>query len=188
MIKITHHGGNCCGIKHIANLGVNPAYAVYNKTKTRKDELSTDRNGGVVSSAFNLYWPERPSETYGERFNAYLDYLAIIRPYGLVECTITTSNCGGFGISGDITGSMEWDLTPYEELRYDEDEEEIPEGGHYDQSPWIPVFEKCGFQKVSEFPNSNSGNYVQVWHLVMSGDWMKNRKEGKVDNEQDHSC
>jgi hypothetical protein len=145
-MKITHHGGGCCGIKQICYLGFSPdemlyAYDAAEDLHAAKQYANTDARGGPVSSDRNIYWFARPAEKAGERFDAYLDFLRKHRPCSLVEVTIV----------------------PYEETaRYDD----VEYCSEY-QASWAPFLKKRGFSRVARVANSNSGNHVEVYHLVL---------------------
>lgn len=34
-----------------------------------------------------------------------------------------------------------------------------------DQSAWVPTLQELGFKMVNRHSNSNSGNFIQIWHL-----------------------
>lgn len=180
-MKITHHGGNCCGIKHLVGLSEEPDDYIEEKEETTKEGVSYDRGGQSVTSSFNFHWPERPEETYEERFIAYLEFLARVRPFGLVECSIVVphdEDAPLLKLYAWAMAEIELGLATYEEQMTDG--ENIGTGGGLDQSAWIPVFEANGFTCVNEFPNVNSGNTVQIWHLVMKNDWKPNNKKENV--------
>lgn len=190
-MKISLHGGHCCGIKTIYDLGWSPENTAYRKSESSKKYLSADRNGGQFDTDWDMYWPERPSEKMGERFKAYINYLAEIRRYGLVEVAIIVPCIRTECLSDTPMYLLEnQKVSTFEEAvaaagsYYDEDDDETytegySEGGGrswWTQEEWIPVLEKHGFKMVSEFPNINSGNLIQVWHLVMNGEYHKQRK------------
>ena len=146
-MKITHHGGGCCAIKQICGLGYSPDEFMYSfdapkELERAKYYANEDARGGNVESSRNIYWFSRPSETAGDRFDAYLDFLKKHRPCSLVEVTIV----------------------PYE------DTASRPDNGSYweeYQADWIPFLEERGFSCVAKVANSNSGNHVHVYHLVL---------------------
>lgn len=141
-LKITMHSGNCCAIKTISGFGyTTPESVVWKKKKT--EPYSTDRHGGAVSSNMNFYHPERPKETMGERFIAYMDFLRVERPQGLVEVCIVPYSYEVLEEQG-----MKVKVTPF-------------------QDKWVPFLEQQGFTRVARVANSNSGNYVEVWHYIM---------------------
>lgn len=149
-MKITHHGGGCCGIKQISLLGCSPDDVMY-KTNApdsladAKSYARRDADGRKVDSK-NIYWFERPTEKAGERFDAYLDFLRKYRPCSLVEVTIV----------------------PYEDSAKEDDEDWREEY----QTAWIPFLQERGFKRVARFANSNSGNHIEVYHLVLEDpDW-----------------
>ena len=153
-MKITHHGGGCCAIKQISMLGCDPDEFMYQfdalegkGLENLKQYANADARGAAVDSSRNIYWFSRPSETAGERFDAYLDFLRKHRPCSLVEVTIV----------------------PYEgSARFLDDEDEWEEY----QQEWVPFLEERGFKCVAKVANSNSGNHVHVYHLVLEDpDW-----------------
>jgi hypothetical protein len=143
MMKITFHGGNCCGIKTISGLTLAPKDILWTLEEKSKFVSDTDANGGVVSSADNFYSFARPKETAGERFDAYMDFLRQYRPQGLVEVAIVRETGGAI-----------------------KDQKDDYCGSSY-QEAWAPFLEERGFTMVNRFANSNSGNYVEVYHYVM---------------------
>ena len=148
-MRITHHGGGCCAIKQICMLGSGPDEFMYQfdapegkDLEDLKQYAKADARGTAVDSSRNIYWFSRPSETAGERFDAYLDFLRKHRPCSLVEVTIV----------------------PYEySARYPDDEDEW----YKYQQDWIPFLEERGFKCVARVANSNSGNHVHVYHLIL---------------------
>ena len=151
-MKITHHGGGCCGIKQICWLGSSPDELMYGFDAPKdlgaaEGYANADARGGNVESTRNIYWFSRPSETAEARFDAYLDFLRKHRPCSLVEVTIV----------------------PYEgSARFPDDEDEWEEC----QQDWVPFLEERGFKCVARVANSNSGNHVHVYHLVLEDpDW-----------------
>ena len=153
-MRITHHGGGCCAVKQISSLGCDPDEFMYQfdapegkDLEDLKQYAKADARGTAVCSSRNIYWFSRPSETAGERFDAYLDFLCKHRPCSLVEVTIV----------------------PYEDsARFPGDEDVWEEY----QQDWIPFLEERGFKYVARVANSNSGNHVHVYHLVLEDpDW-----------------
>ena len=152
MMRITHHGGGCCAIKQISMLGCSPDEFMYSfdapkSVEKAKSYANEDARGGNVESSKNIYWFSRPKETAGERFDAYLDFLRKHRPCSLVEVTIV----------------------PYEDSARLPDDDDCWE--EY-QKDWIPFLKQRGFECVAKVANSNSGNHVHVYHLVLEDpDW-----------------
>lgn len=151
-MRITHHGGGCCGIKQIAMLGYSPDENLYpfdkpEDKKKAKYYADQDARGGNVESSRNIYWFARPYESAGARFDAYLDFLKKHRPCSLVEVTIV----------------------PYEDsVAAGGDERYMAEY----QADWRPFLKDRGFKMVNRFANSNSGNHIEVYHLVLEDpDW-----------------
>jgi len=188
------HGGNCCGIKIIYNLGPKPEHIEYAKDETTQEHLSADRHGEEVCNPyFNFYWKSAPPEKAIERFDRYLSYIEQVRHYGLVEVTLAVStHCASPSLHGYTVEQLELgNIETFEEAvdiaisEYEEGQgadRDYEEGGEarYDswlQDSWIPELESRGFRKVSRFPNINSGNMVEVYHLVMDGNYYKNKEK-----------
>lgn len=74
------HGGQCCGIKHIAGLGYFPY--------SRLDPLP---------KGFIAYERSAPSETYVERLDRYLQFLADENPGGIAEVVLADVEGDGKG-------------------------------------------------------------------------------------------
>ena len=129
-MRITHHGGGCCAIKQISMLGCDPDEFMYpidapKDLDAAKWYAKSDARGTAVDSSRNIYWFSRPSETAGERFDAYLDFLRKHRPCSLVEVTIV----------------------PYEDsARYPDDEDYWEQY----QEDWIPFLKQRGFKCVAK--------------------------------------
>lgn len=100
-MRITFHGGECCGVKSITNIGTNPDYKVWALPKTSRN--NSDKHGDTVRSDWNFFTDEAPTETAGERFDRYLRFLEEHRPGGIVEVILTDSACMGGSWS-----QMEW--------------------------------------------------------------------------------
>jgi hypothetical protein len=137
MMMIGNHGGMCCGIKHIFELGSDPQMLISGiSPRLNGAPPNDDINYTYHSVGINFFKGSAPKETYEERFNRYLDYLRIHRPHGIVETSIITLMNGGFF-------SQEKWLPIFDAAGF---KEVTPEGGVY---------------------NSNSGNKVRVFHLYM---------------------
>lgn len=140
-MKISFHGGLCCGIKHIHGLGEYP-----NATLSEKDareyegpdfshdkQENPDQWGLNVNSEVNAHYPEAPKEKVIERFDRYLKFLQGWRPGGIVEVVLSNGGNGG--------------------------EEQI--------EPWEPLLFERGFKLVNSCKNSNTSNTIFVYHLNM---------------------
>lgn len=187
-MKIALHAGNCCGIKTIANI-CEPDQIMRDKEEGDKKCLSYDRSGRDFPSDFNFFWEKAPEETYLERFDRYIAYLERVRRYGLVEVVLAVkTDCSCAQIHGETMNLLESgkiqtfeEAIEYANNNYDLvwDESDYQEGGRETnslQDDWIPLLIERGFREVSRFPNINSGNEVAVFHLVMNGEYYKNKK------------
>lgn len=90
-MKITFHGGECCGIRHISGFGTEPnaKLSALEAIKYPGDRVAeADTYGLPVSSCFNVYTLDAPEETYVERLDRYLKFLDEFRPQGITEVTL----------------------------------------------------------------------------------------------------
>lgn len=164
-MRITHHGGECCGIKHIMHLGKDPEAFLYRKGKT-ENVCSQDRAGEDVRSCDNFYHHVAPREKYIERFDRYLDFLRRTRPYGTVEVSIVRQYAGGVQAFSVDLRSAEGSISPIAPVVHPLEEFSVSY-----QDRWVPYLRGRRFKKVNEFSNSNSGNIVTVYHLNMNKKW-----------------
>jgi hypothetical protein len=88
-MRIGLHGGMCCGIKHIFELGNSPDNIVPAKTGGDK-KIYSDVNYTYESSELNFFYKAAPEETYLKRFDRYLKFLEEERPAGIVEVSLVT--------------------------------------------------------------------------------------------------
>lgn len=167
--KLAYHMGHCCAIKTIYNLGSSPYAETWPEPKREVplDDISCDRNGytmdefGEYTTLDNMYYGGHQSQERIKSFDEILHYLADFRPFGLVEVAIVVD----INRVSTIMDSQNLDLENHT------DNGDTDGWSSFEQSEWVPELEKRGFKKVSEVPNSNSGNIVQVYHLVMNKDW-----------------
>ncbi len=93
MMKMSHHGGKCCGIKTIFNMGNGP------------DRLQpaicavTDKavDGTLTSIGLAWYKDARPEETGLERLKVYIEFYKSMRSSGILEVVIQTPNSTAWG-------------------------------------------------------------------------------------------
>lgn len=139
--KIAFHGGECCGIKIIHSLGDNPdliAEGIDEESRSEK-EANPDQYGRSVSSSLNMYNYDAPEETVLARIDRYIGFIRAERPQGIVEIVLAQSEPDEDG-----------DCCPDQVNVW----HDILVGGR-------------GFREVTSCHNSNSGNRVHVYHLVM---------------------
>lgn len=87
MMKLMHHGGKCCGIKTLFNMGYIPEglhYAIPAVTTLG----ATD--GSLSSIGTPWYREARPEETGLERIKAYIKFYEKNRKTGILECVLQT--------------------------------------------------------------------------------------------------
>ncbi len=80
------HGGKCCGIKHIHELGWNPAEMLPRKKKTRplKSEATS-----YMNSTRPFFCDAAPKETYEQRLDRILAFIKEKRPRGVIEIVLS---------------------------------------------------------------------------------------------------
>jgi hypothetical protein len=137
-VRISFHGGLCCGIKHIHEVGCNPNGKIGPKPArkfegpdfTHDKQMNPDQWGINVSSADNAFYGEAPKETYLERLDRYLKFLDGWRPSGIVEIVLSDG-----------------DDDCYNQVK-----------------AWEELLLERGFKAVNSCKNSNSGNTIWVYH------------------------
>ena len=179
---LSHHGGMCCGIKHIHHLPTRPdkmAWA-YDGEEECPEYVQADRSGSYDFRAnSNLLWQGRPDEKASERFIAYIEYLEKIRPYGLVEVSLNLGASGGVQAKGralcdaEAGDSSGLDVDDSYDV-YSPDDSGDGDGS-WTQEAWIPFLEELGFREVSSFHNINRGNRVAVYHLTMDTEYYSSK-------------
>lgn len=128
LMSLKGHGGQCCGIRHIYNLGASPKEAcINNKNVKEAIDWCNSKYYYEVSEefvSFSTFVKTTECKTNGELFNTMLDQVFEEQESGCIEVVVSE-----------------------------------------EQEPWFKFLEKAGFKRVSEFGNSNSGNYCYVYHL-----------------------
>lgn len=85
------HGGHCCGIKTIRNMGYGPTAP--NITADALDEVEASfcgEDGATFNTEERFFLRAAPKETNLERLDRYLAYLEERREAGAVEITLAT--------------------------------------------------------------------------------------------------
>lgn len=135
-MMISLHGGICCGIKHIHNLGGYPEGNLAARDALPEDKTSffpnalrsasTDmRSSDRAKSHLDFYNEAAPLEKGHERFSRMVAFMKEHRPHHMIEVVL----------SGN-------------------------------QTAWHKYLKAHHFRKVSEFYNSNTGATLTVWHLT----------------------
>jgi hypothetical protein len=138
-MKITFHGGNCCAVKHIKDMGSDPS-EVLDALDNPKPKFGSepDRMGSSVSSDKNFFYGTAPKEKAWQRLDRYLEYLDKVRPNGVIEIILC-----------DYSAYLQYDCGP----------------SPYDQTKkWPRLLKKRGFVLVTDCFNSNSKNRVFIFH------------------------
>ena len=85
-LKISFHGGKCCGLKHIHGFTHYPFVKALEPELLANNEFeSLDRYGRDVSSATNVFHKAAPAEPLYDRLSRYIQFLREFRPGGVVE-------------------------------------------------------------------------------------------------------
>lgn len=84
-MELVFHGGQCCGIKIIHDLGCTPDVTIGPLSKVPVDD--SDQYGKEVSSHQRFFHREAPAESRVERLKRYIEYCHERRPQGLIEIT-----------------------------------------------------------------------------------------------------
>lgn len=92
------HGGACCGIKHIHEMGYHPDEVLAARLAKTGDETSFGRyhHNGVNDAHADTYPEdffndEAPKETRAERLARLLEFLKKHRPHGIVEIVLVSN-------------------------------------------------------------------------------------------------
>lgn len=137
---LVNHGGKCCGIKTIYEMGYDPEDTLGAYQGTGKLN-NTDVHYGTATSNVSFFTENAPAESRLARLDRFIEFTKRRRPQHLIEITL------GAGSQGDQTKNWE-----------------------------EPLLER-GFKLVNTFKNSNSGNIVNVYHLVYDEKAKAKKKE-----------
>lgn len=147
-MQFMHHGGHCCGIKIIEGLGTTPSAKV---AKLEKSDLGYNNYREWAGTRYCR--KARPEETALQRLDAYLKQDK--NRYGITE--IVLADAHGYAetvrrYKGTALGNS------YAKMVEKTDQTRL----------WRTQLLKRGFVEVSRCFNSNSGNYIYVFHLIRS--------------------
>ena len=101
----------------------------------KKNRIENDQLGMNVSSVTNFFSDAAPAETILKRLDRYIAFIRQGRPKGLIE--VTLASCP---IYYGYTVSKQ-------------------------DATWGGILEERGFKRVAYFKNSNSGNFVSIYHF-----------------------
>jgi hypothetical protein len=139
-MKMVFHGGNCCGIKTIKDLGAEPDTVIGKVLESGKKPPEHDKVGAEVNSNLLFFTAAAPEETRRARLERMITFTKKHRPNGIIEITLSD-----FSVY-DTPGRTNI---------------------HNQLTKWRPVLEGLGFVEVASCFNSNSSNRVHVFYLVM---------------------
>lgn len=89
MMHLGFHGGKCCAIKHIFNMGSGPHDV--QPELVESPYLLNDLNGEDVSSSMRYYYHAAPMESSKERLNRYVSFLRQENSGSIVEIVLADS-------------------------------------------------------------------------------------------------
>lgn len=99
-MRILLHGGNCCGVKHITDLGSYPdvklaarnkaidgdtSFGAYSSWNGALNDMRSKHMGTADKDFFN---EAAPKESYARRLSRFIAFLKEKRPHGIVEIVI----------------------------------------------------------------------------------------------------
>lgn len=98
-MRISLHGGNCCGIKHIHDLGRYPTVLKCAARKPRKmTSFGQSETSGTndmihrnVRGKCDFFNEAAPQELYEDRFDRFVKFIKDKRPNGIIEVVINPS-------------------------------------------------------------------------------------------------
>jgi len=86
---LVFHGGLCCGIKTVYNMGYKPEDSHKELKAVPRDDR--DKNGFDTSSKDRFFHLEAPKETGKERLQRYIEYMKKYRPQNILEVCLASS-------------------------------------------------------------------------------------------------
>lgn len=154
-LELLFHGGLCCGIKTLQGFTWGkPFHACCPVVKKHDD--NRDTRGDHVQSNLPFFTDEAPKESYEERLDRLIKWCKERRPQGAIEAVLASSYIKGERPEPTVCDCGECD------------EPCVLENDMVSQVEyWGPVLESHGFKlSAPPFKNSNSGNYIYIYHLV----------------------
>jgi len=94
MLRLSCHGGMCCGIKHIFGFPSYPHQVMEPELEEQPEFDDEDSCGSEVRSYLSFFTPSAPAETVEARLDRFLAYIKGERPGGIVEAVLAC-DCGG---------------------------------------------------------------------------------------------
>lgn len=146
-MQLVQHGGMCCGIRHIHELGDYPDDVLHEEDanpEARGFEVSLDNRSG-------LYPKAAPEESAEDRLKRLIYYCERFRPQGIIE--VVTAN--------------EWDESDEGWEWWDDHDEPPKNPTNVDNAQtchWRETLTGLGFNPVNVCVNSNTCNHITVWH------------------------
>jgi len=91
MLRLSCHGGMCCGIKHIFGFPNYPHQVMEPELEEQPEFDDEDSRGSEVRSDLSFFTLSAPSETVEARLDRFLAYIKGERPGGIVEAVLARS-------------------------------------------------------------------------------------------------
>lgn len=99
-MKLSVHGGGCCGVKHLFGFGIKPSII----QAERKLPLSAS----LIKE--DLFQDEFPQETARERFHRYVDHQIEKQSFGMLEVTLVSEYDPEKGIESPPPAKNWWPI------------------------------------------------------------------------------
>lgn len=87
LLRVSHHGGRCCGVKHIHEFPSHPTVNLY--AYNGKQKYGGNAYTQMVEAGKRFFCLRRPAETALKRLDATLQSLKEKQPKGLVEVVLS---------------------------------------------------------------------------------------------------
>lgn len=85
-MKLILHGGKCCGIKTIYEMGFQPSEIV--PALRKKKPLPHEGHGFINGGGKRFFHEAAPKETKGERLDRYIKFVKDNRPKNIIEIVL----------------------------------------------------------------------------------------------------
>jgi hypothetical protein len=131
-VRISLHGGNCCGIKHIHDLGYYPDGIVSARRsikRTSYGQHSLPGHNDMMHSVelnpkgrYDFFNIAAPQESYEARFRRFVQFVENKRPHGIIEVVLNkmqkkwlpiVANLGFKEVSSGVNSNSHGTITIY---------------------------------------------------------------------------
>lgn len=172
-IRVTSHGGNVCGCKHIFGFSsAGPSVPLFEQKGEnfyyKGGDLKGQRLYGYANDLFLGVGENFPKQSGEDRLRAMVEKLVLTYRGHRIEVVL---KCGRRDPKN---------LTPKQIAK------NWPSSG---QIQWEPLLLELGFERVGkDFYNSNSGNWLRTYHLIITPEMHERvHKEVSLRNKKEKS-